>query len=242
MVMSGCLRNVESGGIPETRRLRAATAGAPSLKYLLYLPADYGRDNRRWPLLLFLHGAGERGDNLDLVQKHGPPKRIVAGEEFPFLVASPQCPKGSWWKPEALNVLLDELAATYAIDADRVYVTGLSMGGFGTWALAVDRPKRFAAIAPICGMGDPKQAERIQHIPTWVFHGGKDKVVPVKGTRSFRGGDKALYGSQDMVDALQAAGGEPKLTIYPQAGHDSWTKTYDNEKFYAWLLRQRRGE
>jgi predicted peptidase len=243
--LTGCLRNVETGGpsgVPAVRRLRAKTTGEPSLKYLLYLPADYGRDNRRWPLVLFLHGAGERGDNLDLVQKHGPPKRIAAGEEFPFIVVSPQCPKGSWWTPEATNILLDEVAATYAVDADRVYVTGLSMGGFGTWALAIDQPNRFAAIAPICGMGDTKQAERIQHIPTWVFHGGKDKVVPIKGTRTLRSGMKGLYGSQDMVDALKAAGGKPKLTIYPDAGHDSWTATYDNEKFYEWLLQQRRGK
>ena len=243
--LTGCLRRVESGelsGIPGTRRLRAETTGTPSLKYLLYLPADYGRTDRRWPLLLFLHGAGERGDNLDLVQKHGPPKRIAAGEEFPFIVVSPQCPRGAWWTPEALKILLDELAATYAVDADRVYVTGLSMGGFGTWALAIDQPNRFAAIAPICGMGDTSQAERIKHIPTWVFHGAKDPVVPVKGTRKFRGGDKQLHGSQDMVDAIKAAGGDPKFTLYPDAKHDSWTETYDNETFYEWLLQQRRSK
>ena len=242
--LTGCLGRAASRelpGIPGTRRLRAETTGTPSLKYLLYLPADYGRTDRRWPLLLFLHGAGERGDNLDVVQKHGPPKRIAAGEEFPFIVVSPQCPKGLWWTPESLKILLDELAATYAVDADRVCVTGLSMGGFGTWALAIDQPGRFAAIAPICGMGDTKQAERIKHIPTWVFHGAKDNVVPIKGTRKFRAGEKALYGSQDMVDAIKAAGGKPKFTVYPDAGHDSWTKTYDNETFYDWLLQQRRG-
>ena len=198
--------------------------------YLLYLPKEYGKDKmKRWPLMLFLHGAGERGDDLGLVKKHGPPKLVGRGREMPFIVASPQCPRRSWWTGELdmLEALLDEVCEKYAVDEDRIYLTGLSMGGFGTWALACDQPWRFAAISPICGRGNPKKAARIKHLPVWVFHGAKDKTVPLKA-------------SQEMVEALKAAGAEPKFTVYPDAGHDSWTKTYDNEELYKWFLSHKR--
>ena len=227
-----------------SQRLEGKVEKPDGLKYLLYLPAGYARAGKTWPLVLFLHGAGERGDNLKLVRKHGPPKLIAAGREFPFIVVSPQCPRGQWWSPGLTKALLGDIQATCAVDLDRVYVTGLSMGGFGTWALAVDQPHRFAAIAPICGMGDPGKAAAIKHLPMWVFHGAKDPVVPIKGGKKFRGGTgirtASLRGSQDMVDAVRAAGGKPKFTVYPNARHDSWTKTYDNDELYTWLLKQRR--
>ncbi len=194
--------------------------------YLLYLPKDYASQDA-WPLLLFLHGAGERGDDLELVKKHGPPKRIAAGEDFPFIVVSPQCPRGRWWEPQELLALLDELGRKYKVDADRVYVTGLSMGGFGTWRLASVAPERFAAIAPICGGGEKSWARQIAQLPVWAFHGAKDTVVP-------------LQRSQEMVDEIQRLGGNVRLTVYPEAGHDSWTETYNNPDFYQWLLEQRR--
>jgi len=198
------------------------------LNYLLYLPEDYGKEaGKKWPLLLFLHGAGERGSDIEKVKVHGPPKLIAAGKSMPFIVASPQCPEGSWWTPEPLKALLDDLMARYAVDPDRVYCTGLSMGGFGTWSLATEYPALFAAIAPICGGGQPFMTRRITHVAVWVFHGAKDPVVPVRL-------------SQEMVDALKAAGGNVKLTIYPEANHDSWTETYNNPEFYAWLLAQKR--
>lgn len=197
-------------------------------KYLLSLPEKYGQDKQqRWPLLLFLHGAGERGDDLEMVKKHGPPKLAANGKQFPFIVVSPQCPWQQWWSPEVLNALLDEITEKYAVDKGRIYLTGLSMGGFGTWSLAAAHPERFAAIAPICGGGDPKLADRLKNIPTWVFHGALDKTVP-------------LQKSQDMVAAIKAAGGNPKLTVYDDADHDSWTRTYDDPKFYEWLLAQRK--
>jgi len=202
-----------------------------SIRYLLYVPEDYARSDTPWPLVLFLHGAGERGDDLDAVKKHGPPKLIAAGKAFPFLCVSPQCPKTGWWdRPAqiaALAALLDHLQATLDVDADRVVLTSLSMGGFGTWALATAHPDRFAALAPICGKGDPSKADRIAHIPAWVFHGAKDPVVPVKF-------------SEAMVEALKKAGGEPTLTVYPEAKHDSWTQTYADPAFWKWLLAQRR--
>lgn len=194
--------------------------------YLLYLPEEY-EQQESWPLVLFLHGAGERGDDLEKVKVHGPPKLIAAGKSFPFVCVSPQCREDSWWDATQLLALLDEIVRTHNIDEDRIYVTGLSMGGFGTWALAARTPDRFAAIAPICGGGERFHARRIPHLPTWVFHGAKDTTVP-------------LERSQQMVDVLKEEGGNPKFTIYPDAAHDSWTETYNNPEFYEWLLAQRR--
>ncbi|MEO2018279.1 MAG: prolyl oligopeptidase family serine peptidase [Fuerstiella sp.] len=196
------------------------------MDYLLALPRNYAKQES-WPLVLFLHGAGERGDDLQLVRKHGPPKLIGEGKEFPFIVVSPQCPKDVWWEPIELTALLDEVISRHKVDEDRVYVTGLSMGGFGTWRLAAFTPNRFAAIAPICGGGETYWARRFPHLPTWAFHGAKDTGVP-------------LERSQEMVDALTEKGGQPRLTIYPEAGHDSWTETYNNPQLYEWLLAQER--
>lgn len=198
------------------------------LGYLLYLPRDYDKE-KSWPLMLFLHGAGERGDDLELVKKHGPPKLIAAGKDFPFIVVSPQCPKGRWWEPMELVALLDEISGKYKVDPDRIYVTGLSMGGFGSWRLAAYAPERLAAIAPICGGGETYWTKEFAHLPVWAFHGAKDTGVP-------------LERSQAMVDALKKSGGEPKFTIYPDAGHDSWTAAYDDPELYKWLLAQKRGK
>lgn len=213
-------------------RLRAqeksSTAPATKLKYLTALPKEYDKQ-AQWPVLLFLHGSGERGDNLEVVKKHGPPKLVAAGKDFPFIVISPQCPTGTSWEPDELVTLLDEVARKHKVDADRVYVTGLSMGGFGTWKLAAHAPERIAAIAPICGGGDPATVKRFAHLPCWCFHGAKDKGVP-------------LERSQVMIDALKKEGGTPKLTVYPDAGHDAWTETYDNPEFYKWLLEQKRAK
>jgi predicted peptidase len=196
------------------------------IKYLLYLPKDYDAQPS-WPLVLFLHGAGERGDDLEMVKKAGPPKLIAEGQSFPGLVVSPQCPKDKSWEPFELSALLDEIVEKYKVDQDRIYLTGLSMGGFGTWALAAYSPKRFAAIVPICGGGDPQTARRIAHIPAWVFHGAKDTTVP-------------LERSERMVEALKRTGGKVRFTVYPDASHDSWTATYANPEVFQWLFEQRR--
>lgn len=208
----------------ESRRLDRALH--VEMDYLLYLPQDY-EQRESWPLLLFLHGAGERGDDLELVKKHGPPKRIAEGKDFPFVVVSPQCPKERWWEPVELVALLDEIVEGYKIDEERISVTGLSMGGFGTWRMAAYVPDRLAAIAPICGGGETYWTRRFAHLPVWAFHGAKDPAVPPER-------------SKEMVEALRENGGTPKLTIYPEAGHDSWTETYDNPEFYEWLLEQKR--
>ncbi|GAB4454040.1 MAG: prolyl oligopeptidase family serine peptidase [Anaerolineae bacterium] len=200
------------------------------LNYLLFLPEGYNAGGaRRWPLILFLHGAGERGDDLERVKIHGIPKVVEQRPDFPFVVVSPQCPRPSWWTAEvdALNALLDEVIATHAVDPARVYLTGLSMGGFGTWALAMAHPERFAAIAPICGGGDPHRVTALKDVPTWAFHGAQDEVVPMSET-------------EQMVEALRAAGGDVRATVYPDADHDSWTATYDNPELYDWFLAHTR--
>ncbi len=220
---------VKTGQYAQVLETGATKAGR--IEYWLYIPAGYAGAKEPLPLVVFLHGLGERAPEIEKVKKHGPPKLIARGKPFPFICISPQCPAKSWWPQEtkALVALLDEIEAKYNVDKDRVYLTGLSMGGFGTWALALDQPRRFAAIAPICGKGDPGKVARIKHVPTWVFHGGKDRTVPLKA-------------SEEMVEALKAAGGRPKFTVYPDAGHNSWTVTYNNPDFWKWLLAQRRGK
>ena len=206
-----------------------------SLRYLLSLPAGYERSKtRRWPLILFLHGAGERGDDLARVRVHGLPRvveqrRVPELADFPFIAVSPQCPTESWWSREtlALEALLDAVEEEFRVDPDRVYVTGLSMGGYGTFALAAAQPERFAAIAPVCGGGSRSDARRIARIPTWVFHGAKDETVP-------------LSASAEMVEAIARFDGSPRFTVYPDAKHDSWTETYDNPELYRWLLSHTR--
>jgi predicted peptidase len=205
--------------------------------YLLYLPKGYGAGKtNRWPLILFLHGAGERGTNIWKVAVHGPPKLIKQKQEFPFIIVSPQCPDGEAWSNQVLLNLLDDVAAKYAVDPSRIYLTGLSMGGFGTWSLATQYPERFAAIAPICGGGDtisillttPPKARALKTLGVWAFHGAKDPVVKVEE-------------SERMVAALKKAGSrEVKLTVYPEAQHDSWTETYNRQELYDWFLAHRR--
>ena len=197
-----------------------------SNNYLLYLPKDYAKQDN-WPLMVFLHGAGERGDDLEQLKVHGPPKLIAEGKDFPCVVMAPQCAKHARWYPQALIELIDRVANEHKVDKSRIYLTGLSMGGYGTWALAAEYPKVFAAIAPICGGGRPEKAEAYVGIPVWVFHGAKDERVKIEE-------------SEKMVEAIKAAGGDPKFTVYPDAGHDSWTETYDNPEFYEWLFKQKK--
>lgn len=197
-----------------------------SANYLLYLPKDYDDSDRQFPLVLFLHGMGERGTNIEKVKTHGIPKLISEGKEFPFIVVSPQCPDEYFWNDDVLIALLDEIEENYRVDKNRIYVTGLSMGGHGTWTLALAQPNRFAAIAPVCGWSHPVEFCKLAHIPIWVFHGAKDFVVP-------------LSLSEQIVEQLKACGADKvKFTIYPEATHDSWTETYNNEELYKWLLDQ----
>jgi len=206
------------------------------LSYLLTVPKEYADDpNRRFPLVLFLHGSGERGTNVQLVAVHGPPKQAREGKAFPFVLVSPQCPPDQRWEPATLAALLDEVEKAVRIDTHREYVTGLSMGGYGAWALAAHYPERFAAIAPVCGGGERidlllggRKTEAMKTLGIWAFHGAKDSVVP-------------LEESQRMVAAFKKLGNtDVQLTVYPEADHDSWTRAYDEPEFYAWLLAHHR--
>jgi predicted peptidase len=208
-----------------------------AMRYLVFTPQGYDQDTKKkWPLMLFLHGAGERGTNLAKVAVHGPPKIVTNRPDFPFVLISPQCPSGQVWEKEAIIALLDKALKEYRVDPDRVYLTGLSMGGFGSWALAAAYPDRFAAVVPICGGGNtldvllPAKGKEaaLKSLPIWAFHGGKDPVVKTEE-------------SERMIDAFKRAGNNNvKLTIYPEAEHDSWTETYNNEEVYKWLLEHTR--
>jgi predicted peptidase len=210
----------------QEKHFEAPITVTAKINYLLFLPQGYDKSKERWPLILFLHGAGESGTNLAKVKVHGPPKIVDSKPDFPFIVVSPQSP-GFGWNPDTLNALLNNVVSNYRVDRHRIYLTGLSMGGFGTWALAAAHPEKFAAIAPICGGGEPADAGKLAGLPIWVFHGVKDQVVPIQRSR-------------DMVEAVKAAGGNVKFTEYPEAGHDSWTATYNNPELYDWFLAHKR--
>jgi predicted peptidase len=220
---------VPAGLSAQSSKVQVAFAASP--RYWLLMPKQAAQADaaRRWPLLLFLHGSGERGSDLDRVKAHGPWAWLAEQEDTPFIMVAPQAEAGGGWDPHVLHALIERLKATLPVDPDRVLVTGLSMGGVGTWNLATEYPDTLAAIAPICGFGDEDRMERIRHLPVWAFHGDADSVVPV-----------ALH--RLSITALRAAGGQPRYTEYPGVGHDSWTATYQDSALYAWLLAQRRGK
>jgi predicted peptidase len=199
-----------------------------TLDYWLYLPQDYD-GSERFPLVIFLHGAGERG-GLERVTLQGLPRLINEGQHYPFIMAAPACPLDDWWLHyiPTLNGMLDSLLTDYAVDAQRVYLTGLSMGGSGTWHWAMHNPERFAAIAPICGFGvrllQPQDWEaHLASVPIWAFHGAKDKVVKPVETRK-------------LVRAVRRVGGEVNFTLYDNADHNAWDEAYGNPELYRWLL------
>ena len=204
------------------------------LGYLLSLPEAYkATEEKKWPLILFFHGMGERGNDVNKVKGVGIPK-LAEYKDFPFIIVSPQCAIGADWHilHTELRELLLEIISKYNVDTSRIYLTGISMGGTGTWKTAIAYPKAFAAIAPICGgladileMDDTdfEGLENIVNIPTWVFHGIIDEIAP-------------LAESVIIVEKLRALGGNVKAIYYPGVGHDSWTVTYDNPEFYEWLL------
>jgi predicted peptidase len=196
--------------------------------YLVFLPNDYEVGDKPWPLLLCLHGSGERGGDLRLVKVHGPPSLAEQGFEFPFILVAPQCPAGQQWDSVKLVSLLDEISAEFSSDPERIYLTGLSLGGHGAWQLGSAYPDKFAAIIPICGWGDPSRITALRAVPTWAFHGACDDVVSINGSVS-------------MVAALRQCGGNARLTIYPDTGHVmTWQKAYQEQRLYDWLLGQHR--
>lgn len=218
--------------------------GEATFGYRLLSPAKVEAD-KQYPLVLFLHGAGERGDDNEAQLKHGMKDFVDRRDEYPCFVIAPQCPtgkrrvevdwnsesgKGSFQESPSESMKLTMMAVRQLIDAGkvdpkRVYVTGLSMGGYGTWYASVAKDSPFVAAAPICGGGDPSWVERYVDYPLWIFHGDNDSAVAVERSR-------------EMVAAIKEAGGNPKYTEYPGVGHDSWTETYANDDFFTWLFAQ----
>lgn len=197
--------------------------------YLLYLPEEYGKGERRWPLILYLHGKSLRGNDLEMLKGYGLAALLEKDLAIPFVVVSPQCPDDRDWMPEdeTLIRLIDHVASTYAIDPERIYVTGHSMGGRGTWLLAYKHPEKFAAIVPMSDAPlDNAWARQVAKVPAWVFHGTKDDLEPFERTQQF-------------VEALKKLGAEVKLT--PLSGQDHYIlDTYENQDIYDWLLQHKR--
>jgi predicted peptidase len=228
------------------RERTALFARKALLPYRLLQPDDYD-PKKVYPLVVFLHGAGERGEDNEAQLRHGvtefasPQNR----KRYPCFVAAPQCPAGQKWAdvdwgapshrmtPEPAGPtrlvleLIDQLQKSYPIDPRRIYLTGLSMGGFGTWDLLVRRPDLFAAAVPVCGGGDETQAAKIAHVPVWAFHGTLDDTVEVERSRN-------------MIAALEKAGGRPRYTEYPDEGHFSWVPAYRAPEMMRWLFAQKR--
>ncbi len=198
--------------------------------YLLFVPARSAvTRNAKPPLLIFLHGSGERGADIDKVKVHGPPRLVETRSDFPFVTLSPLLEADGDWEVQKLDAMLRQVRHKVRFDPTRVYLTGLSRGAHGTWRWGTAEPGLFAAIAPVSGRGDPSQACSLRDLPVWAFHGDSDTVVdPV--------------GSTAMVNAVNACGGHALITLYPMTGHDAWTRTYDNPELFSWFLsHQRKG-
>ena len=198
------------------------------LKYLIYLPKDYL--TKKYPLVLFLHGAGERGTNLKDIEIHGLPKLVRNGKKFPFIIIAPQCPLNLWWSDplpvDLLSKLVNDIVMKYGIHKNNVFCTGLSMGGYGTLALSIKNPKLFSAIIPICGGVDIKNffdILNLKDLPIWLFHGDKDEVIP-------------LEKSESIYKVLKPVNKDIKLTVYKGVDHNSWDRAYDDNELYKWML------
>ncbi len=198
------------------------------LSYYLYYPEEYQDEpDEKFPILLFLHGGGESGDSLVAIKRNGPPKLIVEGKKFPFLILAPQNPyPKKWWNTRALKQLLDTVVANNRIDKNRIYLTGLSRGGGAAWEMAVQYPETFAALAVVCGMTPLPYASWInKDMPIWVFHGEEDESIPISE-------------SETMVDKLKEMGYSVKFTKYPGVGHNSWIQAYKTDELYDWFAAQ----
>lgn len=212
--------------------MNAFVSSAPrsnALRYLLYTPERIEAEaDAAFPLVVFLHGGGQSGADLEQVTLHGIPQRIRKGASFPFMVLAPQNPGVSkFWDDYAVMALVDEVCAQYRVDPKRIYLTGMSRGGDGAWRLAMNNPDRFAALSVVCGATAPSvYVEWIREIPVWVFHGAADPVVP-------------LSVPETMVAALRAVGADVRFTVYPDVGHEAWAEAYTDPEHYRWMMSQR---
>jgi len=206
------------------------TVTTEEYQYYLYFPESYDiKKDEKFPLLLFLHGGGESGGDLEEIKTNGPPKLITEGKQFPFLILAPQHshPK-QWWNTRALVQLLDSIVAENRVDTNRIYLTGLSRGGGAAWELAVQYPEKFAAMAVVCGMTPVPYASWIdKNMPIWVFHGTEDKSIPISE-------------SEEMVKKLKKMGHDIQFTKYEGVGHNSWERAYTTDELYEWFMKQKR--
>lgn len=250
-LLNGCRRITSDAGATTAPTPAASRAGVWNeradtdangavMKYALFLPPNYD-PQRKYPLVLWFHGAGSRGDELSVLlndsDQHGIGylSRADIQKQFPAIILAPQLRNGRGWvpwrsgqKPDDINhafAIFDAARRDYAVDNTRVYVMGVSMGGFATWYALAQRPEVFAAGVPICGGGDESQAAKIKDIPVWTFHGAQDDTVNVAFSRR-------------MIDALKAAGGQPKYTEYPNVGHRSWENAFQEKDLLSWLYAQ----
>ena len=207
-------------------QLKLTDTDRTDVDYFVYVPENYSSATK-WPLLLFLHGAEERGADIKQVLTAGPPAYLARGKRLPMIVVSPQCHAGKAWSSQTLLALLDHLTAKYSLDTDRVFVSGYSLGAYGCWNLACAAPDRFAAIVPVAGGGNAELASRLTKLPIWAFHGARDKTVPVEA-------------SQRMIEAIRDQGGAPQLTVYEDESHATANSAFFRDDLYAWLLEQHR--
>ena len=196
------------------------------MKYLIKFPEDYSSD-KKYPALIFMHGAGTKGNNLDLVKANPFFKITEKHQNFPFIVFAPQCHTDTWFDiMETVNAFVEYVSKKEYVDSQRVCLMGASMGGYAVWQMAMGNPSLFAAIVPICGGGMYWNARRIAKIPIWAFHGDSDSVVKPEE-------------SEKMVNTVNKVGGDAKLTLYKDCGHDAWSQTYSNAAVFEWLLSQK---
>lgn len=230
LLTTACASGPANGPVTGAVSLPLAGGAAP-VRGWLTLPRGYDPASARaWPLVVFLHGSGERGHDLQRVQYNGPPRLAAAGREYPFVLFSPQLDEegdDAAWPPERLHAVLAVLLQRWHIDPDRVTATGLSLGGHGVWHWAAAYPHDLAAIAPICGAGKPAQVCRARQVPVRAYHGDADTVVP-------------LARQQASIDALRACGGQADFIVYPGVGHAAWLPAYDDPELVPWLLKQTR--
>jgi predicted peptidase len=193
-------------------------------KYIIQIPVDLEPDEKL-PLMVFLHGSGERGDSVDLVKMHGPWEFLENHPEYRFILLAPQCKTDQYWDARSLSFLIDHIISRYPVDTTRIFLTGLSMGGYGTWDLAILDPSRFAAIAPVCGTTflHKLMAHKVKNLPIWIFHGAMDETVPFQN-------------SVKMAQKLKELGADVKFTVYPFTTHNAWDEAYADEQLYKWFL------
>ena len=212
------------------------TSDGGEVPYLVYLPKNFKRNveqesaEQKFAMVFFLHGRGESNGPLSIVAKWGPPKFAERGDDLPFVIVSPQCPPEDSWPSETqqsrLTELLDHAIKEYNIDQSQIFLTGLSMGGYGSWTMAAKHPNRFAAVAPVCGGGNPSDADKLKDVPIWAFHGDQDRAVPFSK-------------SVEMVDAIKAAGGTKiRFTSLEHLGHNCWSAVYATPDLYSWMRQQ----